>query len=166
MERFLLNNLDRFQAEVFVPLDQIHGKSFIKFDLRKRFLLESDQRFDIYMTRLYFWGWILDLLGFPHRGLYTVDSKFSPRRVRRLHHNSLALSSPVNSFVMPLKVVAPSKTLATQLALVGFLSRVCPHMLAKVLLWEKLFTTVVTPVMRTLRNTLQGEDYQPNTCEV
>ena len=52
MERFLLNNLDRFQAEVFVPLDQINGKSFIKFDLRERFLLESDQRFDIYMTRL------------------------------------------------------------------------------------------------------------------
>ena len=53
---------------------------------------------------------------------------------------------------MPLEMVTSAKALSAQLALVRFLPRVCPYVLAKVFLGEKLLTTVVTPVMMWVRN--------------
>ena len=65
---------------------------------------------------------------------------------------------------MPLEMVTSAKTLSAQLALVRFLPRVCPDMLAKIFLGEKLFTTVVAPVTMFLE--MRVEPRQANTCEV
>lgn len=70
----------------------------------------------------------------------------------------------MDSLVVPLQVVTSAEALSTQLALVRFLSRVSPEMLAKVFLGEKLFTTVVAPVTMFLE--MRVEPRQANTCEV